>query len=291
MGYIIAVARLRRRARRRGDRRAGGAAGEPRADRARRRRASCSGSGAGAGRGWRRSRSALVLWAAADRPDILIADNGRLFGIRTDAGRLLSSAEGNGYAAESWLENDGDLASQAEAYARGGLVAAQEPDRDRGAGARAGCSMSAPSDAVDGRGGLRRGGDPDRAELARRRRTGAASSSAASGCAATGRWRSGSRRTGSEVEGARSREPRPALDRDPAPPQARTLARKRVPRRRSAAVRAPISGATCATGADGHAELAGPAASSLRRVVAASPRAPRHAAEPSLRGSASGRGQ
>jgi competence protein ComEC len=63
----------------------------------------------------------LVLWAGAERPDILIADNGRLFGIRTEAGRVLSTGKGNGYAAESWLENDGDLATQAAAYARGKL--------------------------------------------------------------------------------------------------------------------------------------------------------------------------
>jgi competence protein ComEC len=63
----------------------------------------------------------LALWAGHERPDILIADSGRLFGIRTEAGRALSSASGNGYAAESWLEDDGDRASQAEAHARGGL--------------------------------------------------------------------------------------------------------------------------------------------------------------------------
>lgn len=63
----------------------------------------------------------VALWAAADRPDVLIADGGRLFGVRTEAGRLLSSDKGNGYAAESWLENDGDLASQSEAWARGTL--------------------------------------------------------------------------------------------------------------------------------------------------------------------------
>ena len=63
----------------------------------------------------------VALWAAADRPDLLIADNGRLFGFRTVAGRVLSAPEGNGFAAESWLEDDGDLAGQAEAHARGGL--------------------------------------------------------------------------------------------------------------------------------------------------------------------------
>ncbi len=64
----------------------------------------------------------LLLWAAEHRPDLLIADSGRLFGVRTDTGRVLSSDKGNGYAAASWLENDGDSASQAEAYARGTLV-------------------------------------------------------------------------------------------------------------------------------------------------------------------------
>lgn len=64
---------------------------------------------------------ALVLWVKADRPEILVADNGRLFGIETAAGRVLSAPKGNGYAAQSWLENDGDRVSQADAYARGSL--------------------------------------------------------------------------------------------------------------------------------------------------------------------------
>ncbi|HVH01551.1 MAG TPA: ComEC/Rec2 family competence protein, partial [Amaricoccus sp.] len=62
-----------------------------------------------------------ALWAAADRPDLLIADDGRLFGIATPAGRVLSAPEGHGFEAASWLEDDGDLASQGEAHARGGL--------------------------------------------------------------------------------------------------------------------------------------------------------------------------
>ncbi len=62
-----------------------------------------------------------MLWAGHERPEVMIADNGRLFGIRTPAGRVLSSDSGNGYAAESWLRDDGDLATQADAYARGRL--------------------------------------------------------------------------------------------------------------------------------------------------------------------------
>jgi competence protein ComEC len=64
----------------------------------------------------------LALWTADNRPDLLVADTGRLFGLRTAEGRILSSDRGNGYAADSWLGNDGDRATQAEAHVRGGLV-------------------------------------------------------------------------------------------------------------------------------------------------------------------------
>jgi competence protein ComEC len=64
----------------------------------------------------------MLLWMGHDRPDVTIADNGRLFGIRTAAGRVLSSDRGNGYAAESWLRDDGDSATQVEAHARGRLA-------------------------------------------------------------------------------------------------------------------------------------------------------------------------
>lgn len=62
---------------------------------------------------------ALGLWAVHPRPDVLVADNGRLFGVMTPRGRALSVDKGNNYAAESWLENDGDIATQAEAATRG----------------------------------------------------------------------------------------------------------------------------------------------------------------------------
>ncbi len=53
-----------------------------------------------------------ALWASADRPDLLISENGRLFGIETEAGRALNSDQGNGFVAQTWLENDGDAATQ-----------------------------------------------------------------------------------------------------------------------------------------------------------------------------------
>ncbi|HRO09987.1 ComEC/Rec2 family competence protein [Amaricoccus sp.] len=65
---------------------------------------------------------ALLLWAGHGRPEVLVAGNGRLFGFLTPSGRVLSSERGNGYAAETWLRNDGDGATQAEAWARGRLV-------------------------------------------------------------------------------------------------------------------------------------------------------------------------
>ncbi len=64
---------------------------------------------------------AAVLWTGRERPEMLVADTGRFFGILTEEGRILSSASGNGFAAASWLSADGDRAGQAAAHARGGL--------------------------------------------------------------------------------------------------------------------------------------------------------------------------
>ncbi len=64
----------------------------------------------------------IALWSVAERPDILISENGRLFGVRTQAGRAVSSQGGNSFAAESWLENDGDGAGQAAAFERVGMT-------------------------------------------------------------------------------------------------------------------------------------------------------------------------
>ncbi len=80
---------------------------------------------------------AVVLWASEDRPELLIADSGRLFGLQTVEGRILSSRSGNGFAAAAWLDSDGDRASQEEAHARGGLarlrhrIEAETPDFGR----------------------------------------------------------------------------------------------------------------------------------------------------------------
>jgi competence protein ComEC len=55
---------------------------------------------------------AFVLWQGAERPQVLIAENGALVGIMTPEGRALSKAKGAGFVAHNWLENDGDGSAQ-----------------------------------------------------------------------------------------------------------------------------------------------------------------------------------
>ena len=64
----------------------------------------------------------LALWAGAERPPLLISESGRLMGLMGPEGRALSKPRGDGFAAQIWLENDGDGASQKEAARRPGLV-------------------------------------------------------------------------------------------------------------------------------------------------------------------------
>lgn len=65
--------------------------------------------------------AALVLWATVERPVLLVAGDGAIAGLSGPEGRALSKPRGGGFAAESWLENDGDLAEQAQAAARPGF--------------------------------------------------------------------------------------------------------------------------------------------------------------------------
>lgn len=57
-------------------------------------------------------------WAQVSRPLVLIAETGGLVGVLTPEGRALSKPRGDGFAAEVWLENDGDSATQETAAAR-----------------------------------------------------------------------------------------------------------------------------------------------------------------------------
>ncbi|MCL3883447.1 ComEC/Rec2 family competence protein [Marivita sp. GX14005] len=60
---------------------------------------------------------AAALWITATRPDILIAEGGKLVGVMTPEGRALSRAKGSGFIARVWLENDGHGLDQARAAA------------------------------------------------------------------------------------------------------------------------------------------------------------------------------
>ncbi|MBT0956485.1 ComEC/Rec2 family competence protein [Alphaproteobacteria bacterium KMM 3653] len=65
---------------------------------------------------------ALIGWIGAERPAVLISDTGGLVGVMGPQGRVLSKPRGDGFSARSWLENDGDGATQAEAAARAGFT-------------------------------------------------------------------------------------------------------------------------------------------------------------------------
>lgn len=65
--------------------------------------------------------AALALWATAERPVLLVSGDGRLLGLAGPEGRALSAPKGGGFAAENWLQNDGDLLPQAKAAERPGF--------------------------------------------------------------------------------------------------------------------------------------------------------------------------
>lgn len=65
---------------------------------------------------------AFVAWAQVQRPDLLVAPDAGVVGLLGGEGRALSVARGAGFAASSWLENDGDLSEQAGAATRAGFT-------------------------------------------------------------------------------------------------------------------------------------------------------------------------
>lgn len=66
--------------------------------------------------------AALMLWLGAERPLLLISGDGKLLGLDGPEGRALSAARGGGFAAENWLQNDGDLIEQKAAAERPGFT-------------------------------------------------------------------------------------------------------------------------------------------------------------------------
>ncbi len=61
------------------------------------------------------------LWVAVERPVLLISSDGVLAGLLGPEGRALSAPRGAGFAAESWLADDGDLADPKAAASRVGF--------------------------------------------------------------------------------------------------------------------------------------------------------------------------
>ena len=67
----------------------------------------------------------FALWVGAARPVMLISGDGGLVGLWGRDGRALSSARGAGFAARTWIENDGDLALAEVAALRSGFSGAK----------------------------------------------------------------------------------------------------------------------------------------------------------------------
>lgn len=70
--------------------------------------------------------TSLIQWGQGTRPDVLVTGNGRLVGVLDDGKRALNRKRGNGFAARTWLENDGLLFDQKKNAA---LFAAPNVDR------------------------------------------------------------------------------------------------------------------------------------------------------------------
>ena len=58
----------------------------------------------------------MGLWGSTQRPEILIADQGRLIGVLSDQGRALSKIKGQGFVADVWMENDGTKLDRRDAH-------------------------------------------------------------------------------------------------------------------------------------------------------------------------------
>lgn len=65
--------------------------------------------------------AAIFFWQGAGRPPLLVSETGAISGVMTSEGRALSRPRGDAFAASSWLQRDGDLASTQEAGARQGM--------------------------------------------------------------------------------------------------------------------------------------------------------------------------
>jgi competence protein ComEC len=76
------------------------------------------------------------FWVMVERPVLLISSDGVLAGLLGPEGRALSASRGAGFAAESWLADDGDLADPKTASARAGFAGPKQARRFEVAGIR-----------------------------------------------------------------------------------------------------------------------------------------------------------
>lgn len=65
---------------------------------------------------------ALAAWPSSPRPVLLVSESGGLMGLMTDQGRALTKSTGDGFSADSWLENDGAAIDRLAAAARPGFA-------------------------------------------------------------------------------------------------------------------------------------------------------------------------
>ena len=61
---------------------------------------------------------AIFIWVRSERPLVLVNQNAALIGVMADQGRALNKETAYHFAADIWLENDGDPATQSAAFAR-----------------------------------------------------------------------------------------------------------------------------------------------------------------------------
>ena len=71
---------------------------------------------------------ALFGWVqASGRPDLLISGDGAVLGLLGDGGRMISRDRAGAFAVQSWLQADGDIGAQQDAFARSGLRDPRDP--------------------------------------------------------------------------------------------------------------------------------------------------------------------
>jgi competence protein ComEC len=73
--------------------------------------------------------AAFALWPGGGRPNLLIAPSGGVMAILGPEGRAVSRPKGDGFVVDSWLENDGEIATQTEAAARPGFAGSEREVR------------------------------------------------------------------------------------------------------------------------------------------------------------------